>query len=67
MRTKLGLWVEMMAYMGQLGMVTGMLDVALAYIKVCSRIEWMGGLTDVWDRSGPSYRMRYCTGMWTYC
>ncbi|PIL29476.1 hypothetical protein GSI_08418 [Ganoderma sinense ZZ0214-1] len=32
-RTKLGPWVEMMAYMGRLDMVTGALDVARTYIE----------------------------------
>ena len=33
-RTKLGPWVEMMAYMGRLDTVTGALDTARAYLKV---------------------------------
>ena len=41
-RTKLGPWVEMMAYMGRLDMVTGALDVARAYLKVRMRFVVLG-------------------------
>ena len=44
-RTKLGPWVEMMAYMGRLDMVTGALDVARAYLKVRVCFVVLGGRT----------------------
>ena len=42
-RTKLGPWIEVMAYIGRLDMVTGALDVARAYLKVGVCFVGLGG------------------------